>query len=332
MFSFANPFFLFGLPILALALWVHLRGLQNRRASLLYPQVGALSLLKAAGEARLLRHLPALLRAAALSLALIALARPQKVLKQGLSEVSGIDIILCLDTSGSMQALDFAPKNRLEAALETAREFIQNRVHDRIGVVVFAANALLQCPPTLDYEALLEFLSQVEIGMTQSDGTAVGDALAAALNHLKDSTARSKVVILLTDGRNNSGILDPLTAARTAQALGVKVYTIGTGARGPALFPVDDPFFGRKLVQLPEELDESTLAAMAALTQGRYFRATNLKELKEIYRQIDQMEKTKIQAPDIFSRHDLYAYFLIPALFLLLGELVLSRTYLLKIP
>lgn len=332
MFSFAHPLFLLGLPILALCLWVHLRGLRNRRAALLYPQVAALSLLKEARVARSWRHLPVLLRAAALTLALVALARPQKILKQGVSDVSGIDIILCLDTSGSMQALDFAPKNRLEAALETAGEFIRNRVHDRIGIVVFAANALLQCPPTLDYEALLEFLSQVEIGMTKSDGTAVGDALATALNHLKDSPAESKVVILLTDGRNNSGILDPLTAAKTARSLGVKVHTIGTGARGPALFPVDDPFYGRRLVRLPEELDESTLSAMAALTRGRYFRATSLKELKDIYREIDRMEKTKIQAPDIFSRHDLYSYFLTAALFLLLGELILARTYLLKIP
>ncbi|MBI4054746.1 MAG: VWA domain-containing protein [Elusimicrobia bacterium] len=272
------------------------------------------------------------LRLLACLLLVVALARPQKLLWAPPGEDQGIDILLALDTSASMQALDFNPDDRLQAAKKAAAEFIRHRPWDRIGIVVFAGTAFLQCPLTRDHEALLEFLELVRIGMTEVDGTAIGNAIATATHRLQASPSESKVLILLTDGRNNAGEIDPATAAKAAQSFEVKIYTIGTGGAGPALFPVEDPILGKKLVPLQEELDEKTLQQIARLTGGEYFRATDALGLKEIYRQIDRLEKTEFENPPQKLYQDLHLMFLTAGLLLLILEIFLGHTLLLKIP
>ncbi|MFH1723519.1 MAG: VWA domain-containing protein [Elusimicrobiota bacterium] len=319
------------LPALA-ALGVALREVLGSRASMTFPDASGLRTLTSRASGLWVRWTPTLLKWAVLILAALALARPQTVTRQAVGLAEGIDILLVLDTSTSMQAIDFDPLDRMAAAKNAAREFVRGRASDRIGIVVFGGDPLLTCPLTLDYDALLGFLEDVHPGMTRSNGTAIGDGIAAAVNHLKDSEGRSKVAILLTDGRSNTGLVDPTTAAKTAHTFGIKFYAIGTGKRGEALVPVDDPVFGRRLVSIPDELDEDTLLKVAAETDGKYFRATNLDELKQIYAEIDRLEKTQYERPEIVSFDDLYAYILLPAVFLLGLEMLLTRTWLLRIP
>ncbi|MBI3298324.1 MAG: VWA domain-containing protein [Elusimicrobia bacterium] len=297
-----------------------------------FPDAAALARRAPRGAGWPVRWLPLALKAAALALAVAALARPQTVSRDLAGLAEGIDIIMALDTSESMKALDFDPLDRLTAAKNAARDFVLGRRSDRIGLVVFAGEPLLACPPTLDYEALLSFLADVTPGITQSRGTAVGDGLASAVAHLKDSTAKSKVAILLTDGSNNAGLVDPVTAARAAKSLGVRVYTIGTAKRGPAMVPVDHPVLGRQLVAIPDELDEDTLAKVAAETGGRYFRAENAARLSEIYSEIDAMETTAMERPETVSYADLHHLLLLPAALLLALELLLGQTLLLRLP
>lgn len=271
------------------------------------------------------------LRVAVLALLIIALARPQKGQKGEEALTPATDIILCLDTSGSMQALDFKPKNRLDAAKEVIHDFIKSRKHDRIGLVVFSAYAFTQCPLTTDYGALLGFLEHVKIGMIE-DGTAIGTAIATSVSRLKNSQAKSKTIILLTDGRNNRGEIDPLTAAKTAAAFGIKIYTIGTGAPGGAIFPIQDPFFGTRYVQLPEELDEGALREIAGVTKGLYFRATDMDSLRKIYKEIDKLEKTDIKVRTFTDYHDQYGPLVLAAFLLFIIEAFLSQTVLRKLP
>jgi Ca-activated chloride channel family protein len=285
-----------------------------------------------AGPGSLVRIVPYALKMLALFLAIAALARPQKVVRQAASLSSGVDILIVLDVSTSMHALDFDPLDRMTAAKNAARSFIKRRLSDRIGVLVFAGVPLLTCPLTLDYGALLDFLEEVQAGMTQTDGTAIGDGIAAAVAHIKDAQAKSKVLILLTDGANNTGVVDPLTAAKTAKTYGIKIYTIGTGRRGPAIVPIDDPQFGRRLVQIPDELDEDMLARIAADTGGRYFRAQNLTELESIYSEIDRLERSEVKLPPIISFTDYYVWLLVPAALLLALAMVLPRTALVRLP
>jgi Ca-activated chloride channel family protein len=262
-----------------------------------------------------------------------ALARPQAGQKSSEIYNQGIDILLALDTSTSMQAIDFKPANRFEAAKKVAKEFVKGRTHDRIGIVVFAGLAYTQCPLTADTDAVLNFLDQSAIGMTQVDGTAIGSAIATAVNRLKDSPGKSRVVILVTDGRSNIGEIDPLTAAQAAQALGARVYTIGAGQPGGALYPVDDPFFGRQYVKMPgQELDESTLAKIAETTGGRYFRATDSAALERIFKQIDSMEKSEIKTVKYTNYTELFGWMLWPAFILLLLEIALANTWLKRLP
>ncbi|MBI4249572.1 MAG: VWA domain-containing protein [Elusimicrobia bacterium] len=332
MNAFANPGWLWtALPALGVFAF-YLASTRRKSGALNFPEVRMLKEVPPSAAVRFFQWTPDLLKIAALALAIVALARPQRVWRQAFDTGAGIDILLCVDTSTSMRALDFNPDNRLDAAKRTIREFIKSRIEDRIGVVVFAGSAMLQCPLTTDYGALLDFLDAVEIGMTKTDGTAIGDALGVSLNHLQNSPAESKVLILLTDGRNNQGEIDPLTAAKAAANLGIKIYTIGTGAKGQALYPVDDPLFGRRLVPMPEDLDEKTLRYIAAAAQGKYFRATTSGELKSIYAEINKLEKSKIKLPEITLRKDYYPYFLTPALLLLFLELILTRTALLRLP
>lgn len=242
---------------------------------------------------------------------LIALARPQKV--QSVKELPQPvrDILLCLDTSLSMAALDFDPDNRLEQAKKSAEEFIAKRPLDRIGLVVFGGRAVIQCPLTLDHSSLVELLRTVPLNATETEGTAIGTALALSASRLAESTAKSKIIILLTDGRSNTGSIDPLTAASAAAELGIKIYAIGTAVPGGGLLPVEDPLFGRRLVRMTEDLDESTLLEIARLTNAKYFRVTSEKKFKEIYDEIDRMEKTEIPLEMNLQTKELYLPFLL---------------------
>jgi Ca-activated chloride channel family protein len=274
----------------------------------------------------------AVLRAAALAMLVVAFARPQWGQAREEITAPATDIMLVLDSSGSMQALDFAPKNRLDAAKDALRRFIEARPRDRLGLVVFASMAFTQCPLTLDHGALLEFLERVKIGMIPEDRTAIGSAVATAAARLKNSEAKSKVMVLLTDGRNNAGAVDPVTAARAAGALGIKMYVVGAGAPGGADFPVDDPVFGRRLVHTEDDLDEDTLRKIADATQGRYFRATDLDSLRKVYGEIDRLEKTDVKTETFADYKDAYFPWLLAGMLLFLTELGLSHTALRRIP
>ncbi|MBN1823449.1 MAG: VWA domain-containing protein [Endomicrobiales bacterium] len=280
-----------------------------------------------------LRFIPKAAYYAAIALVFFAMARPQAGQKTEEIYNQGVDIMLVLDTSTSMQAIDFRPHNRFEATKKVAKEFAKQRKTDRIGIVVFAGLAFTQCPFTADIDSVLDFIDQCEIGMTEVDGTAIGSAIATASNRLKDSKGKSKVMILITDGRNNSGEIDPLTAAQAAAALDVKIYAIGAGKPGGALFPVNDPVFGRRYVKVPEqELDEDTLAKVAEATGGRYFRATDTASLERIMGQINEMEKTDVKSIKYTNYTELFSYFLWPAFILFGFGIFIGNTWLKKIP
>jgi Ca-activated chloride channel family protein len=274
--------------------------------------------------------MPLLLRMVALVLGVLALARPQdhNTVLERFAE--GVDIMLVLDTSTSMRAQDFEP-NRFEAAREVASEFIADRTSDRVGLIVFAAKAYTQAPLTLDYDFLLRMMDEVEVGVIE-DGTAIGTALAMAVNRLKETEAKSKIIILLTDGQNNRGEIDPVTAAEVAEAVDVRTYTIGVGAYGEAPFVVDHPFAGRQRRMVPVEIDEDMLRTVAEKTGGRYFRATNKEALGTIYDEIGELEKTEVEERIYTDYNERYAVFLWPAFGLLLLELVLSSTRLRRFP
>lgn len=326
---FANPEFLFLLllvPIPAvLAVWRS----RSRPSGLRFSDVRLLHGVPITIWTRL-RWLPVAFRTAALALAVLAIARPQQVDTTRQSFAEGVDIILVLDTSSSMKAQDFSP-NRFEAAREVAGRFVQGRHSDRIGLIVFAAEAFTQVPLTLDYPFMLELLNQVEIGLIE-DGTAIGTALATAVSRLKESEAKSKVVILLTDGQNNRGEVDPVTASEVAKAIGVRVYTIGVGSKGTAPYVMDDPFYGQRVMQMPVEIDEEMLTTVATRTGGKYFRATNKRALETIYDEIGQLEQTRIEEQIYTNYDERYARFLIPALLFLLLELALANTRLRRVP
>jgi Ca-activated chloride channel family protein len=278
----------------------------------------------------LYRLLP-ILRAAVLGLFILALARPQNVNSEREYQTEGVDIIIALDISGSMLAEDFKPENRAAVAKMEAMKFIRGRENDRIGLVLFARKAFTQCPLTLDYDVLIHLLDEVQVGMI-ADGTAIGMGIATAVNRLRDSTAKSKVIILITDGENNSGNIDPITAAELAKTFGVKVYTIGVGRGGLVPFPVNDPLFGKRYVQATVDVDETTLKRIADITGGLFFRARDSQALSEIYEKINQLEKTEVKVKEYRSYEELFPYFLIPALILLLAEVLLSKTVALKVP
>ena len=250
---------------------------------------------------RMLARLPLGFYSLALVFLTFALARPPKGRQFEELQTQGIDIMLGLDISGTMQAADFLPKNRLTVAKERAKEFVSRREGDRIGLVIFAATSLTQCPLTLDHKVLTDNLDRVDFGILE-DGTAIGMGIASATARLKDSKAREKVIVLLTDGRNNTGDIDPLTAAQTAAALGVKIYTIGVGSKGPVPFPVDDPFFGRRYIQVEVDLDPVTLEQIAEITGGKFFLATDPAALKQVYEEIDRLEPTTFKT----RRYTLY--------------------------
>ena len=277
------------------------------------------------------RYAKQALRALALVLLVLALARPQTGRSESVVHTEGVDILLVLDTSGSMQAQDFKPNNRLDAAKEVVKEFISKRTNDRIGLVAFAAQAITQCPVTPDHHVLNRLIDEVEIGMLE-DGTAIGIALATACNRLKNSQAKSRVVVLLTDGQNNAGSVDPTTAAKVARSLGIKVYTIGVGTRGVVPMPVQDPLFGRRTVPMRVDIDTETLKQIAEITAGQFFLATDTEELKGIYDRIDELEKTKIESQTFINYTDRFLWFALPALCLLLLETAARELLLREIP
>ena len=286
----------------------------------------------------MLRRLVRGLRWLTVGLLLVAMLRPQTGRK--LTEVSteGIDIMLVLDTSGSMQALDLDAdertisrrRNRLEVAVDVVQEFVQARESDQIGVVVFGEQAFTQCPLTLDHGIVSTFLERLEIGMA-GDATAIGDAVGTAVKRLKDSEAKSKVVILLTDGRSNAGALSPMTAAEVAQTLGVKIYAIGAGARGQAPFLVETRL-GPQVLYENVEIDEETLRSMSERTGGAYYRAEDQQALAEIYGEIDRLERTEITMESYMEYDEKYSWLVIPAIVLLLLEVGLLQTRLRKLP
>ena len=276
-----------------------------------------------------LRHLPFVFRLLCLIFLIIALARPQSTDNWQDSTTEGIDIVMALDISSSMLAQDLKP-DRLNAAKDVAITFVAGRPNDNIGLVVFARESFTQCPLTIDHAVLLNLLKDVKCGMIE-DGTAIGHGLANAVSRLKDSQAKSKVVILLTDGSNNSGEIAPVTAAEIARTYGVRVYTVAVGTKGTAPYPFQ--VAGRIVYQnIPVEIDEETLTHIAQITGGKYFRATNNKTLKNIYEEIDRMEKTKISVQQFSKKQEEYLPFAIFALLFLFLEILLKHTLLRNIP
>lgn len=277
-----------------------------------------------------LRHLPFVLRLMAVALIIVAIARPQSSEYGSNSQTEGIDIVLAIDVSGSMLARDFEP-DRMTAARDVAAKFIVDRPNDRIGIVIFAGESFTQSPLTTDKRSLLTLMGQVRSGIIE-DGTAIGNGLATAVNRLKESDAKSKVVILLTDGINNSGQVAPLTASEIAQSYGIRVYTIGVGSMGTAPYPTVDMWGNISFTPMPVEIDEDVLTKIAKATGGEYFRATDKDKLKAIYDQINSLERTKVETSDYTRYHELYFNFALAALVLLVAEFLLKFLWLRRIP
>lgn len=278
-----------------------------------------------------LRHVPFVLRIVALALLVVALARPQQIEHRTKTNAEGIDIVLAIDISGSMLAGDFRP-DRLSAAKEVAASFVADRYGDRIGLVVFAGEAFTQSPLTTDQPTLQTMLGRVRSGIIE-DGTAIGNGLATAINRLRESDSKSKVVILLTDGVNNRGEIAPLTAAQIAKDMGIKVYTIGVGTRGEAPYPVmDDDGNVIQTVMMKVEIDEQMLRTIASETGGEYFRATNKQTLAAIYEQINTLEKTRVEVEEFTIAHEQFVLYLVVALAALLLEFIIKRIILKRIP
>ncbi|NSW45845.1 MAG: VWA domain-containing protein [Bacteroidales bacterium] len=276
-----------------------------------------------------LKHLLFGLQIIALILIIIALARPQSSNNLQDIETEGIDIVLSLDVSGSMLARDFKP-DRLEASKDIAAEFINNRPNDRIGLVIFSATSFTQCPLTTDHAALINLFKGVKYGFLE-DGTAIGDGLSTAILRIKDSNAKSKVIILLTDGVNNSGSIDPITAAEIAKTYDIRVYTIGVGTLGQAPYPVQTPF-GTQLQMMKVEIDEPVLKQIAQITGGKYFRATSNDKLRQIYNEIDKMEKTKILVHEYKKKKEEFYPFTLIASIIFISISIFNVSLLKKLP
>ncbi len=270
------------------------------------------------------RHVGVVLRCASFIALILALARPQSAQSWQNETTEGIDIMIASDISGSMLAEDFKP-NRLEAGKNIAIDFIKARPDDRIGLVIFSGESFTQCPLTIDHDVLVNLFADIKNGMI-NDGTAMGMGLATAINRLKDSEAKSKVVILLTDGVNNSGSIPPITAAQIAKQFNIRVYTVGIGTNGSAPYPVKDQFGDTHYQMVPVDVDESTLNKIANITGGKYFRARNNNELTQIYEQIDKLEKVKIAVTQYHKKTERYLPFAIIALLLLTLEFILNNT------
>ncbi|MDR1097884.1 MAG: VWA domain-containing protein [Tannerella sp.] len=326
---FANPHYLYLLLLLIpLIAWYILR-MRKKQASLQVSAMQAFDTPKVTTWKVYMRHLPFVLRMLAVALIIVILARPQSTNSWENRNTEGIDIMLTIDISGSMLTEDLKP-NRLEAAKNVAASFINSRPNDNIGLVVFSGESFTQCPLTTDHAILLNLFKDIHSGMIE-DGTAIGLGLANAVGRIKDSQAKSRVIILLTDGSNNRGEIAPVTAAEIARTFGVRVYTIGVGTRGEAPYPVQTPF-GVKYQNVPVDIDEPTLQQIASITRGQYFRATDNASLRSIYEEIDQMEKTKISVQQYSKKQEEYKPLALLLFALLLVELLLRNTLLRNIP
>jgi Ca-activated chloride channel family protein len=326
---FANPTYLYLLLLLIPMIGWYIYKLSKSQASL---QVSSTEVFDTPGTSSWkiwLRHVPFILRTLAIAILIVILARPQSTNSWQNSSTEGIDIVLAMDISTSMLAQDLKP-NRLEASKDVASSFINGRPNDNIGLVVFAAESFTQCPLTTDHTVLLNLFKDIQPGIIQ-DGTAIGLGLANAVSRIKDSQAKSKVIILLTDGVNNTGEIAPVTAAEIAKTFGIRVYTIGVGTQGEAPYPFQTAF-GIQYQNVPVEIDEQTLKQMAATTGGQYFRATDNASLKEIYSEIDKMEKTKISVQEYSKKQEEYKNWAILLFVLLLIEILLRNTLLRNIP
>ena len=279
-------------------------------------------------------HVPFILRLVALVMLILILARPQTTDNWQNTEVEGIDIMLAVDVSTSMLAEDLKP-NRLEAAKEVASQFINGRPNDNIGLTIFAGESFTQCPLTIDHAVLLNLFQSIKCDIAQrgliSDGTAIGMGIANAVSRLKDSKAKSKVIILLTDGTNNAGDISPLTAAEIAKSYGIRVYTIGVGTNGTAPYPMPT-YAGIQYMQAPVEIDESTLTQIADITEANYFRAGSTSKLEEVYKEIDKLEKTKLNVKEFSKREDDYQVFAWILVCSILAEVLLRNSILKRIP
>jgi len=326
--SFVHPYFLLLLFLLpAIGVWYYFKH-QERYANL---KISTLQSLEGMSSLRgTLRAILPILRALAFIALVIALARPQETMKEEEIKAEGIDIMLVMDLSSSMLARDFKP-DRLEVSKAVATEFVDKRIHDRLGLVVFSGEAFSQCPLTTDHGVVKHFLSELACGLLQ-DGTAIGMGLATAVNRLKDSKAKSKVVILLTDGDNNAGYVQPMTAAEIAREFNVKVYTVGVGSRGKALAPTQR-YNGKYIFGLAEvNIDEELLTEIAEMTGGRYYRAESAQKLEKIYAVIDKLEKTKIDVTTIRRYSEVFHGLALAALIFLCLEIILRYTIFRTIP
>jgi Ca-activated chloride channel family protein len=326
--TFANPEFLWGLIVIPLLVYWYIRRHRRVFSDVRFSTLQAFAAVKPTWRERL-RHAPVVLRMIVIAAVIVAMARPQTTSQGEDIYTEGIDIAMLLDISGSMLAEDFQP-NRIKAAKAVAQDFVDGRKNDRIGLVIFAGQSFTQCPMTMDYHVLKDLLRQVEPGMVE-DGTAIGMAIAQGVNRLKDGKAKSKVMILLTDGVNNRGEIDPITAAQIAQTFGIRIYTVGVGTVGEAPYPVQTPF-GTRYQNIPVDVDEKTLSTIADMTGAKYFRAKNNRALKQIYEEIDQLEKTRIEVKSYRSYTERFYAWAWLGLAALLLELMVSGVILRKVP
>ncbi|MEI8084748.1 MAG: VWA domain-containing protein [Paludibacter sp.] len=326
--TFHNPEYLFLLLLLLPMIFWYVWELHKSDASLQISSHQKLAQFPKSKKVRLL-HVPFVLRILSLVFLILALARPQASNSWRTENTEGIDIMMAMDISGTMMAEDLKP-NRIEAAKSVASEFILSRPNDNIGLVIFASESFTQCPLTSDHAVLINLFNGVNFGMIE-DGTAIGLGLANAVNRIKDSQAKSKVIILLTDGSNNRGDIAPITAAEIAKTFGIRVYAIGVGSHGIVNVPVQTPM-GMQYQQMESEFDETSLKNIAATTGGKYFRATDNTKLRRIYQEIDQLEKTKVSVREYSKKNEQFFIFSIIALILLIMEVMLRNTILRRIP
>lgn len=324
--EFANPEWFWALLVLPILIGVYLyRYFNKKRTTLTFSSLDLLDDLPGNWKSHL-HWVQAFLIWAGITLLIIALARPQERLTTVERNAEGIDIVMVLDMSTSMRAEDLKP-NRFEAAREVAKDFVDKRNSDRIGLVTFAMQSFTVVPPTLDYRLLKDLINDLEMGIIE-DGTAIGMGISTAINRLKESQAESKVIILLTDGQNNAGEIDPVTAADLALTYDIKIYTIGAGTRGTAPYPIQDPIFGRRYQNIEVNIDEEMLTSVAELTGGRYFRATDSDELESIYEEIDELETTEVDELIYTDYKDLYTFYLAWSFGLLFLSFILNKTLL----
>ena len=323
MFEFDNPWFLLLFLLVPLAIVWDKRWGSIRQGTIQISSIEHLKKISSISGSKKIKRLN-IVYLIILSLIITAMAKPRAILDLSETSVNIVDINLVLDISSSMRAEDFKP-NRLEAAKETARSFIEHRKGDRIGLLVFAGESYIQCPLTIDYNVLLDLLDQVEIVDEANDGTAIGMAISHGINRLRSSETKSRVMVLLSDGSNNAGELDPVTAAGFAKEYDIRIYSIGVGSRGNAPFPVNDPVLGKRYVQVPVEMDENTLQEIADITGGKYYRATNEDQLLSIYEEINSLERSDIIVKHFRKYNELFGWLLIPAVILALGTLYINE-------